>query len=97
MVSLYISLLGKVISPSTSPADTYEILRRARYLSYYAIWRPASVITVIEHTTDEFRRSHGYRIGDELWRHIQRALGWRGYLSLRGLVASIRYVARGPP
>ena len=97
MVSLYISRLGKVIRSSTSPTDAYEILRRARYLSYYATWRRASVIAVIERTTHEFQRNHGYHIGDELWRHIQSELRWRGYLSLRGLVASFRYVSRGPP
>jgi hypothetical protein len=96
MVSLYISRLGKVIETSALATDTHDILRRAGYLSYYASWKRKSVIALIKQTTDEFERNQGCSLGDELWRHIQSQLGWHGYLSIRGLVASIRHVSRGP-
>jgi hypothetical protein len=96
MVSLYISRLGKRIQMSGSPADTYEILRRAGYLSYRAIRDRASVIALMEHTADEYERKlYGPMPGDELWRHIQSELVAHKYLSLWGRLWGCRYVSRG--
>ena len=98
MVSLHVSRLGKIVCMSRSPADTYDRLRQAGYLSSSALRKRTSVVALIEQTTDEFWRmvrQHTHQIGDELWRHIQRELVTHKYLSVWGRLCCFRYVSRG--
>src|SRR5262249_3603407 len=97
MASLYVSSLGKRICWSRSPAEIYDILRGARYLSRSAIREQTSVIALIEHTIEEFQRKAHMILGDEIWRHIESELVAHKYLSFWGRLARWRYVSRDPP
>jgi len=91
MASQNISRLGKVLSAGP-PATAYERLKECGFLAAKGLDESESVVRLLKKEEDAWPSSPP--TGDELWRHMEKALANRRYLSDAGIEASKEYVPR---